>query len=198
MRTVLILALSTSFSLAFAATDATKAAKSVKMPVAEIEKTARSEKNPTSKFHAMAALMKHYSSSTIPAAALGEVEKQAQDLLKSALENQGDFEYGNAVHHGNLVLGRIALRRGKVATAEDFLRRAGDPPSSTDLISRGPNMTLAKELLEKGRKDAVLSYLDQVAKFWEYSDYDPHSNLTLWKKEVSAGRIPDFRQNLTY
>ncbi len=54
-------------------------------------------------------------------------------------------------------------------------------------------MDLAKELLEKGERDAVLAYFD-LCEFWELGK----DRLADWKADVKAGRAPDFGANLNY
>jgi tetratricopeptide (TPR) repeat protein len=126
----------------------------------------------------------------------GEVAKArgyAEELLKKAgAPNQGNWNYGNAVHHGHVVLGRLALREGDVKKAREHLLAAGKTPGSPQLNSFGPNMTLAKELLKKGERQAVLEYFELCGKFWK------RDQLESWSKEVRAGRIPDFGANLNY
>jgi hypothetical protein len=58
----------------------------------------------------------------------------------------------------------------------------------------GPNMTLAKALLEKGRKETVLRYFELCRKFWKMDD----GRLDRWRDAVRTGRIPDFGANLHY
>jgi hypothetical protein len=48
---------------------------------------------------------------------------------------------------------------GDIEEAKKQLLLAGKTPSSPQLNSFGPNMILAKELLDKGEKDTVLHYL---------------------------------------
>ena len=54
--------------------------------------------------------------------------------------------------------------------------------------SFGPNMSLAKDLLEKGERETVLNYFELCRKFWNM-DY---GKLDEWSREVKAGRIPQF------
>jgi hypothetical protein len=63
---------------------------------------------------------------------------------------------GDAVHQGNIVLGRLALRSGEVEEAKRYLLLAGKTPGSTSLASQGPSMALARNLLERGESAAVL------------------------------------------
>src|SRR5262249_2765955 len=102
------------------------------------------------------------------------------------------WNYGNAVHHGNLVLGLVALRKDKLEDADAFLLKAGETPGSPPLNSFGPNMYLAQELLKKGRKEAVIKYLNLCKKFWNRPE------LSRWIDDVEAGKSPAFGANLRY
>lgn len=101
---------------------------------------------------------------------------------------------GNAIHKGNLILGRVALREEDVVSAKRYLLRAAETPGSANLISFGPNMTLAKELLEAGEKEAVLEYLEKCAKFWEMD----FGKLKYWAEIIQSGRTPKFGTQLIY
>ena len=114
----------------------------------------------------------------------------AEELLKAT--DRESWNYGNAVHHGHLILGRIALREGDLKTAKEQLLAAGETPGSPQLNSFGPNMVLARELLEKGEKEAVLEYFKRCGSFWK------RDKLADWTREVEGGGIPDFGANLEY
>jgi hypothetical protein len=103
---------------------------------------------------------------------------------------------GNAVHHGHLVQGRLALRAGDVAAAKAELLEAGKTTGSPQLNSFGPNMMLAKELIEKGKRDVVLEYFDLCRKFW--NDERDLKTLDGWTATVKEGGAPDFGGNLAY
>jgi hypothetical protein len=75
-----------------------------------------------------------------------------------------------------------------------FLLAAGNTPGSPQLDSFGPNMTLAKELFERGEKDAVIKYLQLCDKFWEMG----HDRVKEWLAAIQAGGVPDFSANLNY
>jgi hypothetical protein len=98
------------------------------------------------------------------------------------------------IHKGNLVLGRIAVRDGKIADAVTFLERAGDIQGSPQLNSFGPNMSLAKDLLEAGETQAVLDYFERCRTFWKMGG----TQLDRWAAEVRDGKIPNFAANLRY
>lgn len=121
----------------------------------------------------------------------------AERYLSVAAENTKDWNYGNAIHHANLLLGRIALKEGDVETAKTYLLKAGQTPGSPQLNSFGPNMALAKELLEMGETLVVLEYLDLCTKFWQ-PQFQEMSGFHEWRRQIENGQIPDFKGNLIY
>jgi len=123
-----------------------------------------------------------------------KAQQYATELLQDAEKFHGNWNYGNALHKGNIVLGRIALQQGNIAKAKEHLLTAGNTPGSPQLDSFGPNMELAKELLEKGERDVVVSYLQSCAKFWKMGG----DQLQSWITTVKKGGIPDFGGNLFY
>jgi len=128
---------------------------------------------------------------------VGKVEdarKYATELLAFAPKFESNWNYGNAIQDGNLVLGRIAVRDGQIEEAKQYLLAAGKSKGSPQMDSFGPNMSLAKDLLEKGERDTVLQYFELCRKFWTM-DY---GKLDDWRQEVKAGKIPDFGANLVY
>jgi hypothetical protein len=125
---------------------------------------------------------------------IDDARQFATDLLRIAEKCRGDWNYGNAIHDGNLVLGRIALREGRVDDAKRFLLVAGNTPGSPQLDSFGPNMSLAKDLLEHGETSVVLEYFELCRKFWEMES----GKLNDWAKDIQAGKVPDFGANLLY
>lgn len=118
----------------------------------------------------------------------------AEELLALASRFPKDWNYGNAIHDGNMVLGRIALKEGKPDEAKRRLIEAGKTPGSPQLDSFGPNMSLAHDLLAKGERDQVLQYFELCRKFWDMSD----GKLDHWAQDVKANRKPDFGANLIY
>jgi tetratricopeptide (TPR) repeat protein len=122
------------------------------------------------------------------AAIYGKAEAYTRELLASAPRYESNWNYGNAVHKGNLLLGRLALRVGDLVSASEYLLKAGETRGSPQLNSFGPNMTLAKELIENGQREAVIRYFDLCAKFWGTGQ----DRLRSWRWEVEQGRTPDF------
>lgn len=127
----------------------------------------------------------------------GDTNKAAgyaqQALNAAATFGEKDWNTGNAIHHGNLILGRIAFQAGNIELAKHYLLEAGKTPGSPQLDSFGPNMALARDLLAKGEKDTVLQYFALCAKFWK-----SQSELDAWTDAVKHGITPDFGGNLIY
>jgi hypothetical protein len=105
-----------------------------------------------------------------------------------------NWNYGNATHKINIIMGRIALQNGNISDAKMYLIEAGKTQGSPQLDSFGPNMSLAKELLEKDQKKVVLEYFDLCRIFWE-NDY---GKLNTWTENLEDGKMPDFGANLIF
>jgi hypothetical protein len=121
----------------------------------------------------------------------------AESLANEALEaaHHGIFWWtGDAIHQGNIVLGRLALRESKPDAAKRYLLAAGRTPGSGNLGSLGPNMALAKDLLDLGETATVLEYLESCTQFW----IGNRGKLAEWLALVRAGLKPDFGPNLGY
>lgn len=120
---------------------------------------------------------------------LAEAEALADALLERA-ESRDPADAGDLIHHGHLIHGHVSLHRGDVSTAEGHLLAAADLVASPALTSFGPNMSLARALLLRGRDEAVLGYFDRCALFW--------GQLPLWRADILAGEMPRFGPNLIY
>ena len=120
-------------------------------------------------------------------------EALAQEALEAA--KWGVFWWtGDAIHQGNIILGRLALRESKVEAAKRFLLAAGRTPGSSSLDGPGPNMALARDLLDRGETATVLAYLESCGQFWSGN----RGKLAEWIALVRAGLKPDFGLNLGY
>lgn len=124
---------------------------------------------------------------------MAKADRYAKDALEAA--KQGVFWWtGDAIHQGNMVLGRLALRRGDVEAAKKYLLLAGKTPGSSTLAAIGPSMVLAKELLDRGEAAAVLEYLGECGEFWNGN----RGKLAEWIVLIRGGLKPDFGANLNY
>lgn len=135
-----------------------------------------------------------------------ETELAKQHAIETLQKNTDETSdhYGNVIHNANQILGRCALREGNLADAKAYLLKAGATPGSPQLNSFGPQLHLARELLEKGEKETVLQYLDLVSKFWASENEQSalgqqiskeHAALIAgWKREIANGKIPTATQ----
>ena len=121
-----------------------------------------------------------------------ECAKLSDELLRFAKRYPKDVNYGNAIHHGNILLGRLWLGFGQTKEAKEHLIQAGKTQGSPRLNSFGPDMSLAKELLELGEEKVVMEYFKLCRKFWKMDN----GRLDLWIMLVKEGKIPDFGENL--
>lgn len=140
--------------------------------------------NPQERFYMLDEATKY----AIEAGENAKAEQYATELLASAEKNQNDWNYGNALNIGNVILGRVALQRGDMAGAREHLLAAGNVAGSPQLDSFGPDMSLAKELFAKGDRDTVLAYLQSCGKFWKMGA----DKLQKWIAIIKGGGTPDF------
>ncbi len=127
----------------------------------------------------------------------GETEKAralATELEGLAPKYKNNWNYGNAVQDANQVLGLIALDAGNIAEAKQRLLASADSQGSPQMNSFGPNMQLARALLEQGERDVVLEYFSRCGAFWEMGK----PQLAAWTAAVKQGEIPAFGANLNY
>lgn len=120
-----------------------------------------------------------------------KAELWAKELLETA---EPGWNEGNALHKSHLTLGRLALKAGEIEEAERRLILAGQIPTTPQLGSFGPNMVLAQELLQRGRRQAVLEYLEECKTFWDMG----LGQLEKWIAQVQSGETPEFGPNLRY
>lgn len=140
---------------------------------------------------------------------------EMEDLINTAYE-RGDFErvkelvkenlnlaaiyrcnwnYGNAIHDSNSILGFIALENNDITQATTYLTEAGKSTGSPQLNSFGPNLNLANELLVHGQAEAVVDYLLGVRKFWDGKE----SMIDEWIHKIRAGedvKLNQYQPNL--
>jgi hypothetical protein len=126
-------------------------------------------------------------------------------LVNPPTTNSWDGNRGDLIYAGNQLLGRVALREGKLPEARDYLLKAGQAPVSSQLQGIGPDNALAIEMLRHGEPEdrkAVLAYLDAIAHFWANPIVLPNrgymknraenhlKQLAEWKETIRAGNVP--------
>jgi len=106
----------------------------------------------------------------LSAGALEKAVSYSNELLERA-NNRKQYirawDYGDQIYNGNEVLGLVALRQDKLAEARRYLLESAKTPGSPVLGSFGPDLQLAKELVQKGERDTVLEFLEACRSFWK-------------------------------
>lgn len=97
-------------------------------------------------------------------------------------------------YFGYFTKGMVALKKGDTDKAVEFLLKSAEAYKSQNALANGPNMSLAKALLEAGQKDAVIEFLGKCSKFWK----NDQGITGKWTAEIKAGKIPDFGRSLYY
>ncbi len=121
-------------------------------------------------------------------------EEYADELLNMANSYQNDWNYGNAIHDANIVLGMVSLHNNSIEEAKNFLIKAGKAPASPQLKTFGPNVILADALLERGEKKIVIDYFKLLKKIWTHDE----GRLDSWISSIKGGGKPYFGANLFY
>jgi tetratricopeptide (TPR) repeat protein len=122
-----------------------------------------------------------------------EKAKRFATEVLSLITDPPVFKNGEYFHDGNMILGRVALHEGNIELAKKDLLKAGHTPGGGVLSSFGPNMTLAKELSDRGERITVIAYLELCKSFWR-----SHNNLDIWIQTLKEGKTPDFGGNMVY
>lgn len=158
--------------------------------LANLEKTIPD--SPLGRFHRLALLAR----AAYDAGDMTKAQTYADELLSSAPNFRRDWAYGDAIFGGNTILGLVAMTRDHNLSRADgyLLDSARNNPGSPTLLSFGPDMRLAKELLTSGERDVVLEFLGECRGFWKMG----HEKLTAWSGTIESGQTPDFGANLNY
>jgi len=123
---------------------------------------------------------------------MDQAQSLARELLQMAPNYTRDPEYGDAIYDGYTLMGRVALARENLPLARQYLMNAATTPGSPELSRKGPDMMLAKELLEKGQAPAVLQFLVLCREFWK----NDGGRLNAWSDAIRRHEMPDFAENL--
>lgn len=123
----------------------------------------------------------------------GEFARAAEaaiELLSIVDKHQGDWNFGNAIYHANYSLARVALSRNDIDAAADYLIRSSQTKGSPQLNSLGPDFAVASSLFELGKREAVVEYLKNCAKFWEMD----MGLCQKWVTQIENSETPSFNR----
>ncbi|MFB3777894.1 MAG: M56 family metallopeptidase [Bryobacteraceae bacterium] len=113
---------------------------------------------------------------------------RARELLDLARSTSVAPHSGYAVFEANIMLGKVALRRGHKREAARYLLAAADAPPSDELRYGPMAMNLPRALIDWGERDAAAQFLERVApktvRAKEFHD---------WAEQIRKGVNPDMR-----
>ena len=114
-------------------------------------------------------------------------------ILVTSAKRDADTEI--LFYYGYFTKGMVALKKGDTGKAVEFLLKSGEISGSSGFnFGVGPNMSLAKALLEAGQKDAVIEFLGKCGKFWK----NDQGRIAKWTAEIKDGKTPDFGSSLYF
>ena len=113
---------------------------------------------------------------------------RAERVLDALTRRRRDWDTGNILHEMHILLGRVALESGCLEQADLHPLRASKTQGSPQLDSFGPDWTLARDLLDRGHREAVSAYVLRVGAFWESG----RDRLAEWKRTLARGGTPKF------
>ena len=114
----------------------------------------------------------------------------AAQLAKMDLLNSDS----SLIQRANTLLGRVALRSDDLASAERYLLDSARVQTPRYGFVFSPPMVLAKELLERGKRDVVLQYLENCLAIWPGGE----RTLQIWIDDIKANRTPNFGGSSTF
>jgi hypothetical protein len=117
-----------------------------------------------------------------------EVEFVARELLALAARHETDPEYGNAVFFAHQSLADVALRRKDRKQAARHLLAAADAPPTDRLRYGYIDMTLPRQLVDWGEREAVARFLERCAQF---NRANSSGRLGEWAVQIRQGINPD-------
>ena len=122
----------------------------------------------------------------------------ATELVLDFGQSTTDTDYEEATHTGNIVLGLIALQKGDVPKAKDYLLIAIRAPlrGERSYLSK-IDTELAKKLFEKGEKTVVAEYLKLCEGLGNLKNSpaiyeDEIKALKTWQEQIKTGATPSF------
>lgn len=143
--------------------------------------------NSTAKEQEDSFVLKPIAESAFKSGDLDKAGEYANKMLAAAINNKKD---GNLVYYGNFILGMIAVKKENIDAAGKYLLEAGKSAGSPQLNSFGPDMSLAQELLTRGKREIVQEFLKECFKFWKYG-----GTCEELIKEMENGGTPDLSMN---
>jgi len=113
---------------------------------------------------------------------------KARELLDLAQRIPGAPQSGYAAFEADIMLGKVALRKGDRREAVRYLLAAADAPASEELRRSPMLMNLPRTLIDWGERDAAAQFLERIAPKTLRA-----KELQDWAAQIRKGVNPDMR-----
>jgi tetratricopeptide (TPR) repeat protein len=115
-----------------------------------------------------------------------EAVRYSDEVIAIAPKCPDERHRPDFVHWAHITRGRASLEAGDLDSAARELLEAGKQGSAMAPVLRsfGPDFRLARLLLERGKVDPILSYLDRCSTFWK------PDRIAKWRKKIEQGERP--------
>lgn len=122
------------------------------------------------------------------------VRALVEEYLGLAKIYRCNWNYGNAIHESNRILGMMSLEDGNIDEAAMYLLRAGKSSGSPQLNTFGPRLDLADALLKLGKDSEVRTYLSDIGSFWTWDE----GRIEYWLSSLENGERPELSHYSDY
>ena len=137
-------------------------------------------------------ILRHVCKNAIMVDKVEDAKIYANILLNLSKDYSENWNYGNAIHDGNMVLGLVALKEENISDAKMYLLRSANTVTSPTLKTFGPNLMLADALIEQKEFDTVIKYFIMIKEIWENDD----GRLDSWIAILEKGGHPYLKHYL--
>jgi len=97
-------------------------------------------------------------------------------------------ESGEAIYTGNLILAQTSIDNNDIVSAKRYLLDAASTTGAHSIEQNGLDTSVARALLDRGERDAVLEYLKRGHTLWPQGE----QIVSRWEATIRAGRRPNF------
>ena len=99
---------------------------------------------------------------------------------------------GNAAHWAFTAIGHFKMSNERFDEARNALIKSVEVPTSPQLSSFGPTMSLAKRHLIKGDLEAVRQFLEKSIVIWAAGE----NRVKIWLAQLKTGQLPDLSESM--